>query len=68
MFYTKALQALRVALCMIAIGFFLGFLYEELLVKDASVWLWAGGIISLIGWVHLFWMAAFSAFRTNKKR
>ncbi len=53
---------------MIAIGFFLGFLYEELLVKDASVWLWAGGIISLIGWVHLFWMAAFSAFRTNKKR
>lgn len=64
----RTLQTANVTICMVAIGFLIGFLYEELWVQKASMWYWAGGMISLIGWCHLFWMAAFRPLRTKKRR
>lgn len=70
MFSHKTLQVLRILACMVVIGYYGGYLYERLYVGNASIRAWIVGIISLIGWFHIFWRVAFCASRPqrNKKK
>ena len=64
----KTFEAIYLTICMLCLGFLLGFEYQELVHKDAGFIRWTGGILAVIGWCSILWKAAFRFFRTPKRK
>lgn len=61
-------HAVRIIVCMLLLGYLIGYEYKMLMLQQANPFQWAGASLAVIGWCCILWKVAFWSSKKRRKQ